>query len=58
MEDAHGPRLLKRMNFLDAASLVMLAAGVPAYLRWDKKSAAAAKKTVSKPGPNELEYIF
>jgi hypothetical protein len=33
----------------------ILAAGIPAYLHWNKKNAAAAKKTVPGPGPNELK---
>ena len=34
---------------------VILAAGIPAYLFWNKKNKAVAKKTVPGPGPNELE---
>lgn len=33
----------------------ILAAGIPAYLHWNKKNAAAAEKTVPGPGPNELK---
>jgi hypothetical protein len=34
---------------------IILAAGIPAYLSWKKKKAAAGEKTVPGTGPNELE---
>lgn len=34
---------------------IILAAGVPAYLRWNRKNAVPAEKTLPGPGPNELK---